>query len=269
MSITGLLPPDLTKGVQPYTDDIVAGPVHPLSATGISLAVGNVTNGTDIWTGTATRIPIPPNAGQQMTLVSTSANDTNGGTGVNKVEIQYLDASGNEKTEDVTLNGVGSVNTVATNIRFINDLHTLVVGTNTAAIGTITIFALGSPATVYSQIDPGFNRHRNTARMVPSGLICMIEDFNASGGRSGGTGATSGFVQLRITAHHGLLLPVNPNPVFNLEDTIGIFNTSGSHKFNTPIIAPAFAIIKCSAFNVANTPDIQASWFGKLITAPV
>src|SRR3990172_7622115 len=87
--------------------------------TGLSTAVA----GDDVWEGTATTIPIPASAGEQMTIVSTSAADTLAGTGVQKVDVMYIDANGVEQTEVVNLNGVTPVNTVATNIRFINAFH--------------------------------------------------------------------------------------------------------------------------------------------------
>lgn len=178
MSITGLIPPNTITDTLDYIDNIAAGPVTYFSAYAFRNSLTVVTNGLDVWSGSAAFIPIPPAAGQQMSIVSTSANDTSGGTGINSVELHYLDHNGNEMTEDVTLTGTSPADTVATDMRFINDMHALTVGSNYAAVGTITLFPVGTPATVYTEIETGYKSHTNSARMVPAGKIFLIEQFN-------------------------------------------------------------------------------------------
>lgn len=165
------------------------------------------------------------------------------------------------------MNGVTAVPTVATNIRFIQEIHALTVGTNLAAVGTISISQFGVPATVYSTITPGMNRSLNTARMVPADKTLIIRSFNASGGAS--AGGKSADIRLRSTSHHGLILPVSPNPVFILEDNFLAFNSGTNRLYNeTPIIIPSFAVVKCTAFASLAGADVQASWFGILIPNP-
>lgn len=265
MTITGLLPATLDS--QSYTDDISAGPVDYIATFGFRTAVAIVATGVDIWTGAATLIPIPPLAGQQMSVISTSAQDGVAGTGILTIEIHYIDANGIAKEETVTMNGVAAVNTAALNIRFINDFYALTAGATKAAVGTITIFPVGVPGTIYTQIDIGKTRHINTARMVPKDKVLLIESFDASGASA--VGAQSVDVRLRITAHHGILIPVTPpNTVFISEDSILVFNSSESANYATPIVAPSLAIIKISAFALVAGQDIQSSWHGKLVSAP-
>lgn len=266
MSITGLLPP--ATEFLPYTDNIAAGPVEYFSAYGSRSSVSTAVNGDDIWVGTATTLPIPPQpGGQQMTVVSTSVNDAALGTGLQNVEIHYVNSAGLEISETIPLNGINPVNTAATNIRFVNEFYGKSVGTGGAAAGTITIYALGAPATVYSQINPGHFKAANTAKMVPANKVCLIESFAVSGGAA--AGGKSAMVNLRATAHHGLLLPVSPNPVFQGEDSAVVFNSGIFIKYDTPILIPAFAVIKCTSFATAAGADVTASWHGKLVQAPV
>ncbi len=265
MTITGLLPP--TAEYLPYTDNIAAGPVQSFYAHGVRLSVSAVTNGDDIWSGVATTIPIPPSIGEQMTVVSTSANDANGNTGINTVELRYIDANGDSQIETIIMAGLVPVNTTALNIRFVNDLYALSVGTAGGAVGTIIIYAFGAPATIYTQINPGHFKHANTARMVPAGKVCLIEQFDTSGGAAVGGKTTQ--VNLRTTSHRGLLLPVSPNPVFNKKSIIMIFNSGLTVKFDTPILVPALAVIKCTSFATGAGADIAASWYGKLVSAPI
>lgn len=264
MSITGLLPP---TQFLPYTDSIVAGPVEYFAAQGTRSNVTTATNGNDIWSGTATTLPIPPSAGEQMTIVSTSVNDDSGNTGINTIEIHYLDANGNEQAETITMDGTTPVNTTATNIRFVNDFYAESVGTAGGAVGNIIIYKFGAPATIYSQINPGHFKHSNTARMVPKDKVCLIESFVVSGGAA--AGGKSAQINLKVTSHHGILFSVSPNPVFQKEAVILVFNSAQVIKFETPVLVPAFAVIKCTSYATVGGADIAANWYGKLVSAPV
>lgn len=265
MSITGLLPP--TPQVIPYTDTIASGQVEYFAAQGIRFSVSAAVNGDDIWSGTATTIPIPPSVGQRMTIVSTSANDANGNIGINTIEIHYIDANGISQIETIIMTGLVPVNTAALNIRFINEFYALSVGAARAAVGTITIYAFGAPATIYSQINPGHLKHSNTARMVPAGKVCLVESFAASGGAA--LANKTAQINFRATSHNGILLPVSPNPVFHKKGIILVFNSGQVIKFETPVLVPPLAVIKCTSFATGAGADVAAAWYGKLVSAPV
>lgn len=83
-----------------------------------------------------------PTTAAQRSVSSSNANDTSTGTGAQKITITYFDNSMNgPNTEVVTLNGTTPVNTVATNIRFIERMEVTSVGSGGANAGTITLFA--------------------------------------------------------------------------------------------------------------------------------
>jgi hypothetical protein len=89
-----------------------------------------------------------PSSAQQMRLVSSSASDSSAGTGARTVRITYYDGSLNGPlTETVTMNGTTPVNTVATNIRFIERLDAITVGSNGTNVGTISIQNTGGGTT--------------------------------------------------------------------------------------------------------------------------
>lgn len=264
MSITGVLPP--TTEYLPYTDSIAAGPVEFFGAQAVRLAVSTAANGDDIWSGTATTLPIPATAGVQMTVVSTSANDAAAGSGLRTLELHYLDATGTEQSEVLTLNGVAGVNTVATDIRFVNDLYAETSGGSGAA-GTITLYLTGAPATVYTQINIGHYKHSNSSKMVPKDKVLLIESYSVSGGSS--VGGKSAQVNLRSTSHHGLLLPVSPIAIWHKNAIVLVFNSGLEILFDTPILVPSFAIVKCTSFATGAGADIAVNWYGKLVTAPV
>lgn len=261
MVVTGLIP---SAGKIDFLDNIEGGTAQELTALGSRLSVSAATNGDDIWSGTATTLPIPPDAGEQMEVVSTSVNDDGSplGTGIQTLLIHYIDASGVDKEETITMDGTTNVTTVATNIRFVQEIHALTVGSNGAAAGTITIFKSGVPATAYSQINPGHNRSSNTARMVPSNKVLIIRSWSCSGGASAG-GKTAD-IRIRVTSHHGTLLP----RVFQGQDNFTVFNTGIFKTFEPPIAVPAFGIVKCTSYASVGGADVQASWQGILVPAP-
>src|SRR5512135_2461251 len=109
---------------------------YPGKSLGFALGYnGNVNNtSVDLWQG-PTATYVFPTTPQQMQVVSSSANDTAAGTGVQSVYIHYLDTNYADRFEIVTLNGVTPVNTVATNILRINGVHSQTVGTGGVAAG--------------------------------------------------------------------------------------------------------------------------------------
>lgn len=115
---------------------------------------------------------LPAAAGVQMSVVSTSANDTAAGTGIRTVDIHYLDANLAEQMETVTMNGTTPVLTVATNIRFIQCMHMVTYGTGKSAAGTITASNGGQS---YSEIAAGKVRCSSSVRMVPAGKRLLVD----------------------------------------------------------------------------------------------
>jgi hypothetical protein len=82
-----------------------------------------------------------PTAAAQRSVASNSASDTAAGTGARSMRIVYLDDTGaGPFMEVVALSGATPVNTVATNIRFIEQMEVVSVGSGGANVGTITLF---------------------------------------------------------------------------------------------------------------------------------
>lgn len=93
----------------------------------------------------------------QRSIVSTSANDSSAGTGARTVKITYLDATGaGPFTETITLNGLTAVNTVATNICFIESIMVETVGSNGSNVGTLNLYTgTGATGTIFAAIGLG------------------------------------------------------------------------------------------------------------------
>lgn len=180
----------------------------------------------------------------QMRLVSSSANDTNtAGTGIRTVEIDYLDTNYVVQSEIVALNGVTPVNTVATNILRVNDIHSVTTGSGLVAAGAIQCQNVGGTV-VYRQIPIGFNVDFTAVFTVPAGKKFIITSFNGSAGTSAGTHFTQEF--LRITVNEeGTLTP----GIFQLHDILAVLNGSIDIEYNVPLVVPATADVKITALS--------------------
>lgn len=187
---------------------------------------------------------VPVDAGIQMTVRSSNANDTSAGTGVRTVEINYLDASGVEKTEIVTTNG-GAVNTVATNIRRVNYFHTVTAGTGASAAGNITLTNTGNTVT-YAQISTGANFSRHGFFTIPSGKTGYITSAYIGAGSS----VSGRFVRalLRTTSDH---IGNRTADIFQYKRMVLVQDGGIQMKFEIPIKVPALTDIKFSATNDA------------------
>ena len=212
--------------------------------------------GSDIWGGTSAGIPWPNQlGGEQMMVVSSDFDDRLNGTGIQKVEIDYLDAIGNEQYETLNMNGTAFVRTVGTNIRFINAIHAVQVGVGTVASGDISICANGTLATVYNMINVGGNMSLSTQRMVPYNKTFYLHEWTAT---AIAPGASVVRVRLRATTAHGTRV----NGVFLFNDTAFLYNSSYSKEFHIPKKIPQLSIIKASSWTDANGAYSSASFSG-------
>lgn len=131
---------------------------------------------------------VAPPAGLQMSIVSTSAQDGPGGTGVRSIVLSYLDADLVQQTETIVLNGTTPVLTAATNIRWVGEIHLLTYGSGKAFAGDLTVTNAG---TRYKFISAGSRTTRSSAFRVPAGKRLIVHTLYA--------GATSGTSAARVT----------------------------------------------------------------------
>ena len=118
-----------------------------------------------------------PTAATVMTVSSSSADDTSGGTGARTVLVSGLDADYNEISETVTLSGQTPVNTVKSYLRMFR-AFVVTAGSGGTAAGTIYVgvgtVTAGVPATVYAEIVPGDNQTTMALWTVPAGYTAYI-----------------------------------------------------------------------------------------------
>jgi hypothetical protein len=131
----------------------------------------------------------------QRSLVSASANDSAAGTGARKVIIRYYTATFTGPfEEEVTLNGTTPVNTVATDICYIECLRVSEAGAGASIpAGIISLKAAtgGGGATIWTIAAGGWQTY-GAHHYVPTGYTCNITGFYA-----GIKGADSGAFFIR------------------------------------------------------------------------
>jgi hypothetical protein len=124
-----------------------------------------------------------PPAATIMTVSSTSADDTLGGTGAVAIAIVGLDADYNEFTEIVVLNGLTPVSTTQEFFR-INRSVVVSSGTGKANAGAIHIgvgtVTAGVPVTTYLYITVGDSISRQSIYTVPAGMTLYTNSITAT-----------------------------------------------------------------------------------------
>lgn len=128
----------------------------------------------------------------QRSVASASANDTSAGTGARTVKITYYDQTGaGPFTETLTMSGTTRVNTVATNICFIEQMEVLTAGSGGVNAGIITLFTLPtSGGTSIGTIAAGDNQTFWAHHYVPIGKTCNITGISCGhNGTTVGSGA--------------------------------------------------------------------------------
>lgn len=169
----------------PYTYDIAEGNIvghEKITVIGCNTDVDNVTE--TVWEVGGSYV-FPPAGGIQMSIASSSINDSAAGTGIRTVQIDYLDDTYTEQTEIVTLNGFTPVPTVATNILRVNNLFAKTAGTGLSAAGTI-ILKNNAGTITYSMIAIGNNNQRQVVYTVPAGKTLYITQWQVGIGQAAG-----------------------------------------------------------------------------------
>jgi hypothetical protein len=232
--------------------------------------MGTTTIGEDLWLGndlsstpsapaSDIKIPAPADAGEQMTVISEN-NADNGATatGVLTLSISYLDASGNEQTTIVTMNGTTAVDLTPSDVRFVQDMQTLTVGSNGAAEGNIRIYKKADDTLVYSMIAEGGNQSLVPHKMVPFGKTLYLKMWTAAEVRG-----KRAFIRLRADCNNAAP-PVRQQGVFLFKSTLGL-NGNPSPAVPLAYAVPALSIVKVSVFAVAIAGEVSVHWWGVLV----
>lgn len=147
--------------------------LNAFSVSALFRRFGNLTAASTSEVLVSSRAYAEQGAEGQRSVKSTSAVDSNTlGTGARVVRITYLNSAYVLKTEDVALNGTLGVNTVATDIRFI-ECFEVIAGTE--AVGAIQLMTLiAGGGTEFCGIASGTTQSFMCHHYVPAGKTAHI-----------------------------------------------------------------------------------------------
>lgn len=185
-----------------------------------------------------------PSAALQMTVSSTSANDTSAGIGARTVVVQGLDANYNEVSETVTMNGQTAVTMTKAMLR-VNYAYVATAGSGNSAagdiyIGTGTVTA-GVPATVYDIIKFDYNNTTTGSYTVPAGYTAYLSQGLFSSGQAGGSNQVQ-----------GRLLTRGVNNIRMTAALTTLNNGVANYVFEYPVAIPEKTTIEATAVGSSN-----------------
>ena len=216
----------------------------------------------DVDTAQVSVWPLPslitfPAAAIQMTVSSSSANDTSAGTGARTVVVQGLNANYNEVTETVTMNGQTAV-TMTNALLRVNYAYVVTAGSGNSAagdiyIGTGTVTA-GVPATVYDIIKFDYNTTTTGSYTVPAGYTAYVSQGLFS------TGQASGSTQVE-----GRLLTRGVNNIRMTAALTTLNNGVANYVFEYPLAIPEKTTIEATAIGSANNNAVSSMFILLLV----
>jgi hypothetical protein len=190
-------------------------------------------------------------ANAQRSVSSANANDTAAGTGARTVEITYFTVTGTGPfTETITLNGTTAVNTVATNICFIESMVVKTAGSTGVNAGIVRIYTTtGGGGSIFASIAAGDNRTFYAHHHVAAGEELKVTGLSCS---HNGTVVGSGAL-FRIFARD---LVTSNAALTQVSDFVRLYGQSStfSRLYQSPIVVLGPAIVY-----VTVTPESTSS----------
>lgn len=218
----------------------------------------------DITTAALTRVLVRRTAYIEQTsnarrsIASASALDTAAGTGARTVRITYLDVTGaGPFTETITLNGTTYVNTVATNICYIEKIQVITAGSTGSNAGILTLKAAtaGGGATI-GTINATNNQTFWAHHYVPIGKVCNITGISCGhNGTTVGSGALFTINAFFFTVANGVETQVS--------DFVRLYGQTSTFARNyaSPIKVPGPARLQTYVTPETSTSTIYRSAF--------
>lgn len=191
----------------------------------------------------------------QRSLVSSSALDISTGTGARTVMITYYSSAlAGPFTETLTMNGTTAVNTVNTNICYIESLHIVTDGSFGGAVGTVSLkVSTGGAGATIATIAPADFRTQWAHHYVATGTICYLSSVHVAAGQaSGGTFTVQYRQDDQYPVHNHKFMPLDVMRMAN--------SASYTRPYNNPL-----ALVGPGLLLVLVTPDSNSTlWFATL-----
>lgn len=168
----------------------------------------------------------PASAQSTLQTISTSTQDSSGGTGVSQVLIVYIGNDGKRYTVIAYMNGT-SIFTINLNVPFVHldkmvSLYSSGTGTNAGAISL-----RDGAGNVIATMSAGTNHWNSASHFVERGKVCYVTAMRVS------SNGNSGYCVLNNNTVNGITLP--------LTERIRVMNAQATQviKFETPIAVAA------------------------------
>jgi hypothetical protein len=252
-----------SKIIDPYLQ-IAEGSTRYSVVNKFGRAIDGVqTSATDLWeradSAATQSIWTAPTTARTHAIVSSSANDDGdpAGTGARTLRIYGLTSwTTAETSEDITLNGVGSVNTSNSYV-IIHRMQVLTKGASGPNVGTITATA-AVDGTITATILPGAGQTQMAIYGIPSVKTAYMTGYYTALQESAAAAALT--VDLRLL--------VNPNPdaellSFLIKHTLGLTSTGTTyfrHDFKPYFKITGPAIIKLDGIASAADTDVSGGF---------
>lgn len=198
-----------------------------------------------------------PSSAIQMTVSSSSANDTSAGTGARTIVVQGLDADYNEVTETVIMNGQTAVTMTASLLR-VNYAYVATAGSANSAAGDIYIgtgtVTSGVPATVHDIIKLDYNNTTTGSYTIPAGYTAYMSQGLFSTGQATGS-----------TKVEGRLLTRGTNNIRMTAAITTINNGVANYVFEYPLAIPEKTTVEATAIGGANNNAVSSMFIFVLI----
>lgn len=235
-------------------------------------SIGTTSTGEDIWRGNELSstpsapasdvlIPTPAAGGEQMTVISESAQDASGGTGASTILITYCDGSGDEQTTPLTLNGQTAVDVTPSDVKFVQSMNVTALGsgnTSEVAAGNIRIYRKADDTLVYNMIAAGGNMSLVSHRMVPTGKSLYLMGWHT------GEANAQGRLTMRLRSDSSIDSGTLQTGVFLFRSTAYI-NRTTTGEISLGFKIPAGATVKASAWAAAINSEASVTWWGYLV----
>jgi hypothetical protein len=203
----------------------------------------------------------PPGTNAQRSIVSTSASDAPAGAGALTVVLTYLNTSMVLKSETLTLNGTTPVNTVGTDIAFVESIVVATTGTAGGAnVGTLTLMTgTAGGGTAIASVPAGSGNTEYAAHYVPAGVSCYLVGMSA-----GSAAVLNSFFLASLGNPTVLASPFNALQPLSGAYMVPSGGQSLSVNFPSPIVVPGPNLIQmyCRPFAAtASTNFGQFNYF--------
>ena len=205
-------------------------------------------------------VPTPADAGEQMSLISESAEDNSASAGAGTINVEYLDASGDEQTTSVSMDGTAAVPLTPSDVRFVNDMYVTTLGANNVsgvAAGHIRIYQTADATLVYNMIAAGGNKSLVPHRMIPRAKSLYLKEWICAEGNNKRL-----TMRLRSDCDNAAP-PVRQAGVFLFKSVVYV-NQSVSGAMPLGYRIPALSMVKASAWASAINGEASVHWWGIL-----